>query len=286
MVLSLFPKTNRGYVVSMFTIFNVLSSSLGMIVGGVLLRVVSWRILFLGNAPLVALAIPLGKWMLPDCNDPRKGMLEEGAGDNPEAKEEDEKGSDGAHDDIADKTEAGAVEAAVEGKHQEEPEAAKKGLAAFDWVGAGLLSGCFGLLLFGLNRIGPWGLHSRWVLGLLFSGVVLSTIFVMHQQCRGRDALLPPFFLKDPMICTCITMKICMQASYCIALLLLPYYLEEALLWTPEEASYLLAGRPFAFFLSSYYLAKKMRAATPIGTVSDGRFCDFQPVCGNPDVFP
>ena len=44
---------------------------------------------------------------------------------------------------------------------------------------------------------------------------------------------------------------------YMIALILVPYYLEVGLSYSPEEASYMLCGRPFFFALSSFFFGKK-----------------------------
>lgn len=210
MVMSMFPKHKRGYVISILTIFGTLSSSCGMILGGFLMRVVSWRVLFLGNAPIVCLAIPFGFWVLPDCNNPREGLPEED--DN-----EQKPGAENCGQAAAAKEKASVL--AVEGKKsdgeaasKESIEPPKPGLTDFDWTGALLLSLCFGTVLTGINRAGPWGWDSRRVLGLFVAGVATCGLFALHQRRMGRDAILPAFFLQDSVILTTIFSKLCLMS--------------------------------------------------------------------------
>merc|ERR1711871_1150965 len=162
MALSVFPKSRRGYVISIFTIFGTLSSSMGMIIGGFLLRAVSWRILFLGNAPIVALAVPFGRCLLPDCNDPRKGIPED---------DEDEESKTDPPKESALKPVSAQDDDTTRGSSSK-PEPKKKTMANFDWLGALLLSATFGIFLTGLNRAGPWGWSSPMVQGMLIVGVL------------------------------------------------------------------------------------------------------------------
>lgn len=235
-----FPKERRGYVIAWFTMCGTLSSSLGMVIGGFLLRVTSWRILFLGNAPLVAMVLPFAYFIIPtdaggpaDNND-KSSQGPGAATENAHAAELQDPAGDNA------------------------PKASLK--TTFDWGGSLMLSLSFGTLLFAFNRAGPWGWRSIPVVLLLSGGCVLMPLFWYHQRRKGRAALLPPFLLSDPLIQSTLLMKLPLVATYMCAFILLPYYLQESRGWSPDRAATLLLWRPLFFSLCSFFIGKKCEA--------------------------
>ena len=223
--MSVYPKSKRGYVISWSTIMNTLAASMGMVLGGVLLKFMPWRILFLGNAPLVLAVLPLAWVVLPDSNDP---VVLNG-------------------DDNEDKGDEG----------EEVTNSKDDPTLPFDWQGALLLCLLTCMLLLGFNRAGPWGWGNSGTLGLLAAGCFLLPLFTRHQLSMGKGALLPALFLRDPVIRLTTIMRLLLGAVYMIAFLLLPYYLQLAQGYSTDEAASLLFIRPLFFSLSSYFVGRK-----------------------------
>jgi len=237
-------------VISWYTVTLTLSNSLGMVLGGLLLKFMTWRSIFLCNFPLVLVVLPFAYLALPNENDPLKDMAERSPRlSSPKSDAEDD-------DDIALEPVEVKVEKGEEDHHQGAPEQLQAAKPPFDWGGSVMLSLCFGALLLGLNRAGPWGWDSRPVLLLLGGGILLIPMFGLDQHRKGRNAILPPIFVSDPLMLVTIAMKLILVAVYNIAFILLPYYLQEAKGWTPDGAAQLLMVRPLVFSLSSWFVGK------------------------------
>jgi predicted MFS family arabinose efflux permease len=103
--------------------------------------------------------------------------------------------------------------------------------------------------------------------------VGLIPVFGRDQRRKGHQALLPPFFLSDPLILATLGMKMMLVATYMCAFMLLPFYLQTAKQWTPDEAATLLLWRPLVFAVFSFFVGKKIEKlwvcakAIVIGTV-------------------
>jgi EmrB/QacA subfamily drug resistance transporter len=73
----LFPDpAERGQAIALWSATVVLGMPLGPIVGGLLLGHFWWGSIFLINVVVIAVAVPLGLWLLPESRSPRPGRID------------------------------------------------------------------------------------------------------------------------------------------------------------------------------------------------------------------
>src|SRR5262245_8974083 len=65
LIFQVFPETSRGTAIGLYSLGVILSPAFGPAVGGVLIDLFDWRIVFVATAPLALLAIPLSLAFLP-----------------------------------------------------------------------------------------------------------------------------------------------------------------------------------------------------------------------------
>jgi EmrB/QacA subfamily drug resistance transporter len=75
-VIDVFPREERGKAIGAWAGMAAIGSGLGPAIGGGLLEVASWQSVFALNLPVVALALVLGRRLVPESRDPAPGRLD------------------------------------------------------------------------------------------------------------------------------------------------------------------------------------------------------------------
>ncbi len=139
------------------------------------------------------------------------------------------------------------------------PDTPKSG-HAFDLTSAALNAATFGLLLIGLNGIGPG--HAIWVAAELLGGTVAGVVFIRRQN-RMTAPMLPVDLFRKPVFALSVATSVCSYSAQTIAFLALPFYFAIAggmsqsrigLLITPWPAVVVIVA-PIAGRLSDRYPA-------------------------------
>ena len=100
------------------------------------------------------------------------------------------------------------------------PDTPKSG-HAFDLTSAALNAATFGLLLIGLNGIGPG--HAIWVAAELLGGTVAGVVFIRRQN-RMTAPMLPVDLFRKPVFALSVATSVCSYSAQTIAFLALPFY--------------------------------------------------------------
>lgn len=68
-----FPESERGRAIGTWAGFSAIAAALGPVIGGWLIDLGSWRLIFLINLPIAALTLGLSLWRVPESRDATKG---------------------------------------------------------------------------------------------------------------------------------------------------------------------------------------------------------------------
>ena len=75
-ITDVFPRDERGKAISIWAAVAGLGIGLGPLIGGLLLEAFWWGSVFLVNAPIVAIALTMGLWLVPESRDPQPAPLD------------------------------------------------------------------------------------------------------------------------------------------------------------------------------------------------------------------
>src|SRR5438105_10306117 len=73
---SSFPENERGRAIGTWSGFSAITTAIGPVIGGWLIKHVSWRAVFFINIPLALLIILISLWRVPESSDPERAGLD------------------------------------------------------------------------------------------------------------------------------------------------------------------------------------------------------------------
>lgn len=121
--------------------------------------------------------------------------------------------------------------------------------AAYDGLSAMQSVLTFGLLFIGLDLLGQPGPKTTG-LALAGAGVVIGIVFV-RRQLRLPLPLLPVDLLRIPLFGLSICTSICSFAAQMMAMVALPFYLQNRLGFSPVETGLLMTPWPLALMIAA-----------------------------------
>ncbi len=138
------------------------------------------------------------------------------------------------------------------------PRSKKSEAAPFDIVGSLTLISGLPLLLLAIGQGEQWGWSSLPTVALAAGGLILLGVFVRIQM-RREFPLLNLTLFRSPVFTGSVLSALCNYVALFIQMILLPFYLMEALGVDAKQAGLILTAQPFLMALS----------ASPSGWLSD-----------------
>lgn len=132
---------------------------------------------------------------------------------------------------------------------------------AFDWTSAALNAAMFGLMISGIDGLGH---QSRLSIPLtcIVAAIVIGYIFVKRQQTLSAP-LLPVDLLKIPIFSLSIGTSICSFAAQMLAMVSLPFYMQQVLGKTEVATGFLMTPWPVAIMCVAPWAGKLVEKYSP-----------------------
>jgi MFS family permease len=248
------PPVRRGQIAAVQEAVQVISPSVGMVVGGWVADHIGWRMLMLAPLPFVAAIFAASLLVIPFDSQLRREQVEQQAQEDlavlikrlasmgepePEGREEGVKGG------------GGLVGAAGPRERAEQP---------FDWRGAAVFAGAMGCLLFAVTKGNDYGWASVTV-GTCGAGALALFALLILVEHRAAEAIFSRRLFADPVVPLSIGMLVFTDMCYMGAFLAVPMYLTQARGLTMTEAAELVFIRPGIGSVCAIVLAKLMGGA-------------------------
>lgn len=118
-----------------------------------------------------------------------------------------------------------------------------------NWVGAGLNAATLGLIVIGLQNFADddtYGLGAACLVGALILGVIL-----VRRESRRSSPLIPLDLLRIPILSLSLVTSICCFTAQMLALISLPFDLQNRLGFSPAETGLLLTPWPVAVAIAA-----------------------------------
>jgi DHA2 family multidrug resistance protein-like MFS transporter len=135
----------------------------------------------------------------------------------------------------------------------------------FDWAGALLNAGFFILLVSGLDKVGDPTARGL-AAAEIAAGLALAIVLFRHQASRDA-ALLPVDLYRIPIFALSSATSICSYAAQTIALIALPFFLQDVLHRSHFEIGLLIAPWPLSVACVAR-LSGKMADRFPVGILA------------------
>lgn len=136
---------------------------------------------------------------------------------------------------------------------------------SFDWSGALLNAGFFILLVSGLDKVGTPNEHLLAAVEIA-AGLGFAVALFRHQASRG-SSLLPVDLFRIPVFALSSVTSICSYAAQTMALIALPFFLEDVLHRSQMAVGLLVAPWPLAVACVAR-LSGKMADRFPVGILA------------------
>lgn len=116
----------------------------------------------------------------------------------------------------------------------------------FDSAGALTLGFGAALVLFGINRVGAWGVTSPWVATSLVGGVMALYSFVRIER-RADAPIVPPHWFRTRNVAFPVLSQSLANFGYMGAFMIVPQMLQEGVGLTLATVGWLIIARPLTF---------------------------------------
>jgi len=138
------------------------------------------------------------------------------------------------------------------------PAARRRGAFSFDWPGAAALVGGLPLLLYALTQGNAVGWTSPPIVGCAISGLLLLAVFAW-VEIRSGDPMLDLRLFRSRVFTGAVLSAVGNYAAQFVVVILLPFYLIEALQLAPTKAGLLVSAQAVVMAL----------VTAPAGRLSD-----------------
>lgn len=125
----------------------------------------------------------------------------------------------------------------------------------FDLAGSLTLSAFVTALLFGVNRLRPWGIGHPAVWLSLAAVIPLMVSFIRIQQ-RAANPLMPLRYFKRPMFSATVASNLFSQASFMGSFTLAPFMLARLFDYRPSTIARIVIVRPLFFALAAWWAGR------------------------------
>ena len=129
------------------------------------------------------------------------------------------------------------------------PETVRRRGVHFDLSGQAVLFVALGLMLFGIDRIGAWGITSPWVIGA-FAATLLAVWWFIKVEGGQEHPLIPLEWFRRSGFAVPVIVSFFMQFGYMGGFTLTPKLLAEVRGLGPETISLLMIPRPLTFAIA------------------------------------
>ncbi|PKM76412.1 MAG: MFS transporter [Firmicutes bacterium HGW-Firmicutes-15] len=125
-----------------------------------------------------------------------------------------------------------------------------KGQESFDFAGAFLFAGGMISLLFAINTGSAWGWSNPPILLGMFLGLALLTLFIINERRVSHPMIALSLFRNRPFIIGNICGWLSFVAMFANTMLL-PFYLQQILNYTPSQVGLLMTAFPVAMAITA-----------------------------------
>lgn len=126
----------------------------------------------------------------------------------------------------------------------------KSGSRHFDWISAAECALMLGLLVNAVEDISRG--RAFWIVGAQIAVVIVLSIFLVRRQKGRQNPLLPVDLLKIPLFAMSVCTSICSFAAQMLAMVSLPFLLQDVLGHDPLQVGLLMAPWPIGVMIAAF----------------------------------